>query len=169
MSRNKCMECGTPVKTTRQNYKYDASGLRGVTLVNIEVRHCPECGEQEVLIPNIEGLHRALALAIVRKRERLAPDEVRFLRKYLGLSSGDFAKHIGVSPESVSRWELGRTAMGQTADRFLRWLAVTHEPISHYPLEILKEVAQSDPRPLKASFSIGDGGWQQSSRELVTA
>jgi putative zinc finger/helix-turn-helix YgiT family protein len=168
MSSQKCLECGTLMKTTRENYKYDASGLPGIVLLDVETTKCPECGEREVHIPNIEGLHRALALTIVRKKERLTPDEIRFLRKYLGLSSVDFAEHIGVSAETVSRWEQGRTTMGQTADRFLRWLAVTREPISHYPLEILKEVAQTDAKPLRARFRIGEGGWH-AARELVHA
>jgi len=155
-----CTACGTSMKATRQTVRYDASGLPGVTLVNIEVWTCPACGDEEVRIPHIEGLHRALVLTIVQKKERLAPPEIRFLRKYLGLSGADFAKHIGVSAETVSRWELGRTAMGATADRFLRLLAVTREPVSHYPLEQLKDVARRAPRALKAAFRIGEGGWQ---------
>jgi len=154
------------MNTTRENYKYEASGLN-IVLLDVEVSRCPECGEREVHIPNIEGLHRAVALALIRRRERLAPSEIRFLRKYLGLSSGDFAKHVGVSAETVSRWEQGRTPMGTTADRLVRMLVVTREPISHYPLEILKEVAQKEPKPLRADFKIGEGGWQQ--RELAHA
>lgn len=154
-----CIECGFAMKTKRENYKYDASGLPGVTLVGVEVSRCPKCGEVEVTIPNIEGLHRAIASVISRKKERLAPEEIRFLRKYLGLSGGDFAQHIGVSPETVSRWEQGRTPMGATADRFLRWLVVTREPVSHYPLGMLKEVAQDDPKPFKVGMRADEGGW----------
>ena len=165
-----CSECGASMKTRRENYKYDASGLPGVTLVNVEVSRCPKCGETEVAIPNIEGLHRVLAMALVRKRARLAPLEIRFLRKCLGLASGDFAKHIGVAAETVSRWEQGRTAMGPTADRFLRWLVVTRQPVSHYPLEMLKDVAEGEPKPLRVEVKVGEGGWHQThehERELV--
>jgi putative zinc finger/helix-turn-helix YgiT family protein len=155
--------------TTRsENYRYDASGLPNIVLVDIPVSRCAECGHEEVHISNIEGLHRALALAVVRKRERLTPAEIRFLRKYLGLSGADFAQHIGVSAETVSRWEQGRTAMGQTADRFLRWLAITREPVSDYPLEILKEVAETDPKPLRVRLTNGVGGWHPM-RELAPA
>jgi len=157
------------MKTRRENVKYDASGLPSVTLVGVEVSRCPECADEEVTIPNIEGLHRALALAIVSKRPRLAPEEIRFLRKYLGLSSGDFAQHIGVSPETVSRWELGRSAMGTTADRLLRMLVVTRQPVSHYPLEMLKDVAQEDPRPLRVGMKSAEGGWHTTKEELLPA
>ena len=161
MSKHKCLECGTLMKTTRENHKYDASGLPGVVLANVEVHRCPECGEQEVQIPHIQGLHRTLAMTLARKHERLAAAEIKFLRKYLGLAGNDFAQLIGVAPETVSRWEQGRTPMGPTADRFLRWLAVTREPVSHYPLEILKEVAQAQPKPFRAEFTISEGGWHQ--------
>jgi putative transcriptional regulator len=165
-----CMECGSQMKTKRENYKYDASGLRGITLIDVEVSRCGECGEEEVTIQNIEGLHRAIALTIVQKREKLAGDEIRFLRKYLGLSGGDFAEHIGVSMETVSRWEHDRTPMGVTADRFLRWLVVTREPVSHYPLEMLKGLARDKPKRLKVGMKSDEGGWHATrERELVTA
>src|SRR5215204_234824 len=66
-----CLECGGKMKIGTENYKYDASGLPGITLVDVEVARCAECGEIEVTIPNIEGLHRALAMAISHKRERV--------------------------------------------------------------------------------------------------
>lgn len=161
-----CFECGTRMRMKRENYKYDASGLPGVTLRAIPVARCPHCHEVEVHIPNIEGLHRALALAIARKTERLTAEEIRFLRKYLGLSGVDFAQHLGVAPETVSRWEQGKTAMGTTADRLVRMLALTREPVSHYPLEMLKCVAQTDPKPLRLDLKPGDGGWHPM-RELA--
>lgn len=154
-----CIECGFAMKTKRENYKYDASGLSGVTLLGVEVSRCSRCGEVEVTIQNIEGLHRAIAAALSGKKERLRAEEIRFLRKYLGLSSGDFAQCIGVAPETVSRWEQGRTPMGATADRFLRWLVVTRDPVSSYPLEMLMEVAQDDPRPFKVGMRSDEGGW----------
>lgn len=168
--RMTCMECGRQMKTKRQNYKYDACGLHGITLIDVEVSRCAECGEEEVAIENIEGLHRAIALAIVRKREKLAGEEIRFLRKYLGLSGGDFAEHIGVSPETVSRWEQDRTPMGVTADRFLRWLIVTREPVSDYPLDMLKGMAHEKPKRLKVGMKSDEGGWHPTrDRELQPA
>ncbi|MEP7245385.1 MAG: type II TA system antitoxin MqsA family protein [Gammaproteobacteria bacterium] len=163
-----CLECGTRMRIKRETYKYDASGLPGVTLVGIKVGRCPECKEVEVQIPNIEGLHRALALAIARKPERLTPDEIRFLRKYLGLSGTDFAQHLGVAAETVSRWEQGKTPMGTTADRLVRILALTREPISHYPLDMLKCVAKEDAKPLRLELKVGEGGWHPI-RELAHA
>ena len=77
----------------------------------------PKCGEHEVAIPRIEDLHRTIAQAVIAKRERLTPAEIRFLRKFLGWSGADFAAHVGTTPETVSRsktaahqWVSPRTA-----------------------------------------------------------
>ena len=156
------------MKTKVETVNYDACGLPGVTLAGVQVSRCPNCNEVEIHIPNIEGLHRALALAIARKTARLTPEEIRFLRKYLGLSSSDFAQHLGVAAETVSRWEQGRTAMGTTADRLLRLLALTREPVSHYPLELLRDVARTSPKAMRIEMKSDEGGWHPA-RELAHA
>src|SRR5260370_836362 len=107
----KCPSCSAKMTTSRENFRYDASGLGNVTLANVEVSRCPECGEYQVVIPAIEQLHAALAEALVRQRARLRSEEVRFLRKYLGLSGPDFARIMDAAPETVSRWETGRQQM----------------------------------------------------------
>ena len=125
-----CTVCGTAMKTKRENYRYDAVGLPGITLKDVAVSRCPKCGEYEVAIPRIEDLHRTIAHAVIEKRERLTPAEIRFLRKYLGWSGADFAAHVGATPETVSRWETGGTPMGVTADRLLRLMVASRQPVA---------------------------------------
>ena len=157
----KCLQCGSQMVSRRENYKYADSGLTGVTLVNVEVRRCPQCGEYEVVIPRIEELHRLIALALTRKPARLAPAEIRFMRKYLGWSGADFAAHIGATPETVSRWEQGRKAMGVQADRLLRLMVVHREPLSDYSLDVLKGVATEKSRPLRLGVKVARNGWRE--------
>lgn len=45
----------------------------------------------------------AVVQHIARSPERLGPAEIRFLRKYVGYSGKDFARFVGVTPETVSR------------------------------------------------------------------
>jgi len=72
MSETKrCRVCGTPTEVRRENYKYDASGLDNITLENIEVRHCPKCGERQALIPTRRGPRDCVP---VREHERSAAD-----------------------------------------------------------------------------------------------
>ena len=91
----KCKRCGASVEVVRENYDYSSCGLP-VTLCDVQVRTCRECGERSAAIANIEGLHRAIATAVSRKAARFTGNEVRFLRKYLGWSGGNFAKNIGL-------------------------------------------------------------------------
>src|SRR4051812_40754478 len=120
----KCISCGGAMTVSRENYAYKASGLP-VTLAGIEVRRCKSCGEHDVVIPRIELLHKAIAHAVVGKRSRLTPGEVRFLRTYLGWSGASFALHMGVTAETVSRWENGRDQPSPLADRLLRLMVLT--------------------------------------------
>jgi putative zinc finger/helix-turn-helix YgiT family protein len=155
----KCDECGEPMTSARENYSYTASGLPYVTLVGVEVRRCKACGEHEVVIPKIELLHRTIALLIVGKKTRLTAAEVRFLRKYLGWSGVDFAKHMGVTPESVSRWENDREQMGPVADRLLRLMVVTRSPVSDYELDTLADL-EDESAPLRLRVEPARNGWR---------
>jgi putative zinc finger/helix-turn-helix YgiT family protein len=146
----KCPQCRHEMTRKTENHRYTESGLPNIVLVGVEVRHCPQCGEDMVSIPHIEELHRSIAMALIRHPGRLSANEIRFLRKWLGWSGVDFAKHMGVAPETVSRWETADKPMGGTAERLLR-LAVAHgQPIDEYPIELLTEISddQVAKRPL---------------------
>src|SRR5260370_42646785 len=45
----KC-ECGTEMKSRKENYRYTESGLDNVILLGVEVRRCPSCGLSEVVL-----------------------------------------------------------------------------------------------------------------------
>lgn len=154
-----CSQCGTSMKSKRENVRYDASGLANVTLENVEVRRCPSCGAYEIVIPRIDDLHRAIAEAVIRKRGRLAPEEIRFLRKCLGWSGVDFAAHMGTTAETVSRWEQGATRMGVTADRLLRLMVASRHPVREYPLEVMREVAKQGAKPIHVRARVVPKGW----------
>jgi putative zinc finger/helix-turn-helix YgiT family protein len=143
-----------------ENHRYEPVAGFVVTLAGMKVHRCPECGEEEVGIPNIEGLHRALADLVIRKRARLAPPEIRFLRKYLGLAGSDFAERIGVDSTTVSKWENGAQPMGTTADRLLRLMVAHGKPVAEYPIETLSDVAREEPKPSRIGVRhLNDGSW----------
>ena len=50
-------------------------------------------------------------------------DEVRRLRKRLGLTQAQFAQKVGVAQNSVARWERGEMAIRESAARLMRLLA----------------------------------------------
>jgi putative zinc finger/helix-turn-helix YgiT family protein len=156
----KCPQCRHEMVRKTENHRYTESGLPNVVLVGIEVRRCQQCGEEVVSIPHIEDLHQTIAMTLIRHPGRLVPDEIRYLRKWLGWAGVDFAKHMGVTPETVSRWESGKP-MGGTAERLLR-LAVAHgQPTDAYPIDLLTEISdeQVSKAPLLA-MKPSATGWK---------
>lgn len=155
----RCTECGRAMKTRRENYRYDASGLP-VTLAGVEVSRCPKCGAHEVAIPRIEELHRVIALAVISKSGRLAPPEIRYLRKFLDWSGAEFARHVGVDVATVSRWENGQQSMGPVADRLLRMIVACGQPERAYSVEKLAEVRGTPARSARIGVREAKGAWR---------
>ncbi len=158
----KCPGCReSEMNEGRENYRYTESGLPNVTLVDVTVRQCPKCGNRVVAIPRLEGLHQMLAFLVATQTARLSGAEMRFLRKHLGWSGSDFAKTIGVAPETVSRWENEKEPMGVVAERLLRLMALREKPVSEYPTEKLAEVAQDNAHPPRLSLRASKTGWHE--------
>jgi putative zinc finger/helix-turn-helix YgiT family protein len=160
----RCVACGGSVKAKREKaYRYAECGLPHVVLENaVDVATCPRCGETYTGIPAIEGLHRAIAAALIRKKRRLAPEEIKFLRKSLGWSGVDFAKHMGATPETVSRWENGKAPMGAQADRLLRVLVARETPITDYSVDVLAQLAgdEGPVTPARVEMTRSARGWR---------
>ena len=154
-----CLECSATMEVSVGPHRY-ISGL-DVVLQNIEVRRCPECGEEEVVIPKIEELHGVIAKSISKRPGQLQPREIRFLRTFLGYSSVDFSRLLGVTPETVSRWEKLRNPqkMARTSERLLRMLAHYGEPSRPYDFEqiLLSDTAPSSPWAFR--FTQTGGEW----------
>jgi putative zinc finger/helix-turn-helix YgiT family protein len=148
-------------KTQDSLFHYTDCGLPRVYLKGVTIEKCSnkECSEEEFGIPNIEGLHQLLAEKIATQINKIIPEEIRFLRTHLGFSGVDFAQTIGVSSETVSRWENGGVNMKESAERLLRVLVLTKAgPFRNY--EELKDFAT---RPGKTSgkhvFKIRQARW----------
>lgn len=154
MSQNlQCTECGEAMVSTREDRPY--SKLPGVLLCGVEVLRCPKCGETEVVIPKPNQLGDLLARHITGKRNRLIGPEIRFLRAHLDLSGVELARRMGVAPETVSRWENGKDAMGPVADRLLRLLVA-----GDTPSEALAEIGDES-KPLSLAVRASGAGWKE--------
>jgi putative zinc finger/helix-turn-helix YgiT family protein len=133
-----CPHCKKPNFDGKpERYHYKESGLQNVFLDNVLVRRCAHCGEHEVVIPRLPELHRTIAEILIEKRAPLAGAEFRYLRKHLGYASSDFATKIGVTPETLSRWENEHREIDPVADKLIRLLVATSKPVERYPEEIL--------------------------------
>ena len=150
----RCANCGTEMITTREDYRYVDAGLTAVVLRDVELRRCRSCGEEETVLRAIESIHREIARRLVAKPGRLAPEEIRFLRKHLEYSGTELAAYMGVTPETVSRWENAAKDMGVVADRLIRLLVVQVEQIRDFPLEAMRQIEGGPAEPLR--MEIGE-------------
>jgi DNA-binding transcriptional regulator YiaG len=121
------------MRAETRDHHYMESGLENVWLTGLTVYVCPE-GHELLAIPAMAKLHRAIALAIISRSERLTPAEVKYLRKYLGLSNHDFAKVMGISETHASRWASG-AGMGASAENLLRILVLRGFKPESYPVD----------------------------------
>jgi putative zinc finger/helix-turn-helix YgiT family protein len=158
----KCRNCGkAEMSSTTETYLYSESGLSNVVLVGVEVRRCPACAYRELVLPRVTELHRTIAYALIRKPSRFSGSEVRYLRKYLGWSGVDFARHVGVDPSTVSNWENDKDPIGATSDRLLRLMVAHRSPVEDYSLDELTKIESEQTAPMEVRLSPKARGWEQ--------
>ena len=156
----KCKACSGEMASSREAYRYNESGLPNVILKDVEVRRCRNCGAQEVPLPRVAELHRAIAMALVHKPARFLGAEIRYLRKHMGWSGVDFASRIGVTPETVSRWENEREPISTSSDRLLRMMVVRGWPVEDYSADDLVNIDdRRDPPPVHVELRVQNHHW----------
>ena len=111
------------VTPERRNYRYHESGLSNVILKGIEVADCPKCGTSDAIIPRMAKIHRAIAQALANSPARLTGEQLRFLRKHLGLSGEQLGRYLHTDRTKISKWEHGEDRIGPATDRLVRLLA----------------------------------------------
>lgn len=144
-----------------EHYHYTESGLDFVYLVNGF-----EFVDGAITIHDIDGLHRLIGQWLVETRKNLSGQEMRFLRHELELSQNALASLLGVSEQSVARWEKAKNqsdASNPAAQRMLRLLYI--ESIGENPnvtesLEIIADLEDEIER--LAEFNLSETeGWQE--------
>ncbi len=122
-------------------YHYTESGLSNVYLVN-GVTIEEEDGEEYTSIDDANGLHKAIALAIVDSKRPLTHEEFKFLRVELNQSQVALAKRFDVTEQTIARYEKNQTKIPRTTDFCLRQLYTEsldrNSPVN-YLLELLAE------------------------------
>ncbi|NDE17647.1 helix-turn-helix domain-containing protein [bacterium] len=156
----KCLQCGHLTTAKKRNrYHFTECGLRNIYLNGISEFGCARCGEIEVVIPNIDQLQGLIAREVALLEARLKPEEIRFLRVHLGFSGADFARKISVEPETVSRWENGKSEMKLTFERFLRLMILSNAgPFREYDRMELFGSTDEKGRP-RRNFTVRADHW----------
>ena len=90
---------------------HDISATIGLSKVTVsgELLVCDRCGEVALEGEVIERTLEGVALMLVEHRVPMAPQVVRFARKYLGLTQEGLAARLEVERTTIARWETART------------------------------------------------------------
>lgn len=117
----KCQECGqgTVLETIFPEYKTKVKGYP-LVVENARIGVCDRCGAEH-FDPNETVRWRTL-LQEKQSESYLRPDDIRHLRKELGLSMEQFAALIGCTRQSLYNWEKSDRSVPQSrmADLFMR-------------------------------------------------
>ena len=104
-------------------YRYTESGLDNVIIRGMNFI-TDDTDEQVVTIRNVNGLHRAIATAIVGKIVSMTGKELRFLRSEMGMTQAELAAVVHREPLAISRWERGEVSdIDMNAETLIRLLA----------------------------------------------
>ena len=68
---------------------------------------CPSCGYYELDAKTGEMLELRAAQVVMHEVKEVDPAALKFARKALGLNQTDLAKKLGLSQETISRYETG--------------------------------------------------------------
>ena len=74
----------------------------------------------QVIIPNLRGLIKCIAITRILNSRKLSGGEIRFVRKAFKLPSKHVAEMIGVTPEHLSRCESEERLLSAGAEKCLR-------------------------------------------------
>jgi DNA-binding transcriptional regulator YiaG len=134
------------------DYHYTECGLDNVVIAGVSFAK-DDTGEAVVSIPNINGLHRAIALGIIKRKGAMSGSELRFLRSEMGMTQAELAALIHREPLAVSRWERDEFKKDSNAETIIRLIAA--EKLGLPMDEPMSEISGwSIPRAVEAPIRI---------------
>jgi putative zinc finger/helix-turn-helix YgiT family protein len=156
-----CPDCEEALQISRQPHRYTLHRKWAITIADAEVRHCARCGYFEVAIPRPDALHRTIAAAVIRKGAILSGPELAFLRSELGMTGKTLARTLGVTPESISRWENEAVPLSPTIDHLVRAIVALTLDGERFPIESLAAI-EGQTGPMKLVVRVDDqGSWRR--------
>jgi len=112
---------------------------------------CVACREEIYEAADIERFDAATALALAGAGAD-GGDVFRLMRKAIGLRAVDLAELLGVTPETLSRWETGKHPIDHGALALLALLVMDHAKGATSTLDALR--ARAHPHPLDKRIEL---------------
>lgn len=103
-------------------FRYQGCGLDNVFLRNGYRVALSVTGVESIFIEDVEGLHNAIAKAIIDSPVPLDAKTFKFLRKERDFSQRQLGGFLGVDEQTISLWERARAPIPTYAQVFLRVL-----------------------------------------------
>jgi len=143
-------------------YHLTGIGLPNVYLLNgVTIEENDDYGTL-VTIDRINELHSVIGRSIIRSPHELTGEEMRFLRKQIGLTQTQLAKKFRVSNQTVANYEKGKTEKGP-ADMAMRCIYLAHISTDQDIADELRQMAsylvEVAGEPRSRSPSRKNGHW----------
>ena len=145
-------------------YHYIECGLSNIYLINgykiIETNQ-----GKAVSFNDIDGLHKAIGMSLVSSKKDFSGNEVRFLRHEMLMSQDTLAHLLGISEQSIRRWENDKINIPKPSELLLRLLYREKINNQHGKVsKILKELANLEDQisDKKMLFEDTFVGWKVS-------
>ena len=115
-----CPVCGKgTLQLVRANYEYQNPDEPAVTVPNVWVERCDQCGEQFFPSETSQFIEKFIA----EQSEQLAPEELEDIRKALGVDQTEMSRVLGLGEKTFHRWENGIQFPNRSMCYYIRVLA----------------------------------------------
>lgn len=141
-------------------FHYVACGLKNVWLVDGFSEGLANDGTPVFHVEDVKGLHKAIGLSLVEKDALLTGDEFRFLRNEVKLTRKSLAGVLGISDETIKKWESGENAIHKTSDFALRTLFLESQDAEGKVRGLLDRINHLEKKDTEMHFKEGAKGWE---------
>ena len=107
--KTKCVTCGKREVRTGPALPYSRTVAGHEFNGSVPGRACSACGEKYYNGPELVQFDLRVAAELARSGTTNG-EAIRFMRRSAGMKATDLADLLGVTPETVSRWENGKLA-----------------------------------------------------------
>lgn len=112
-AKGRCSRCkGIRFKPIEEIENHEVAGT--TYRVVVSGRKCANCDEVYLEGPEVARAELQVAAEVARRGPASA-ETFRFMRRVLGLKSGELGELLGVSAETMSRWEQGHRDLDRAA------------------------------------------------------
>jgi DNA-binding transcriptional regulator YiaG len=152
-------------------YLYKACGLDDIYLLNGVEKHESAYG-RGISVHNAKALHREIGHYLIMHRKALSPKEIRFLRKEMEMTQEELGDCLGITGQTVARYEKGETEIPGPVDQLTRFCFAFYlmpqeerAKVMEEVMEAVKEMRQMDEAPpMPVYFGATGQGWDEARR-----